>query len=66
MAKLCNRSGEPLVESGRCSHCSGKGQASTANDPEMLVSRAKQKKLQKQLHQMEIKRQHTRIIREIK
>lgn len=49
MAKLCNRSGEPLVESGRCSHCSGKGQASTANDPEMLVSRAKQKKLQKQL-----------------
>lgn len=43
MAKLCNRSGEPLVESGRCSHCSGKGQASTANDPEMLVSRAKQK-----------------------
>jgi len=49
MAKLCNRSGEPLVESGRCSHCSGKGQASTANDPEMLVSHAKQKKLQKQL-----------------
>lgn len=45
MAKLCNRSGEPLVESGRCSHCSGKGQASTANDPEMLVSRAETKKV---------------------